>query len=262
MSNKEPFRYKIHTNSYELGNRASKLHKNLNLRLIKHVSKMVDQPSDQFLEGRKLLEIGTGVGRLYIALREFECKYQGIEPSTEMFEYCKQNFSNDSNFDIQNIRLEEIPNEYRAKFDIVFMVHVLEHANDSYMALAWLERLKEFVAQGGYLIVKGPHFPSYGSKFWDIDYSHNYVTTRNNTCELLQEAGWKIVASRLVVGLPGGGQLITRGLAVVLLKLVPEDFLNWALSKFFRRQNVFSNLLTAYFRTDYLILARKISDTI
>lgn len=208
MSNKETFRYKIHTNSYLLGNRASQLHKNLNLRLIKRASKMVDLPSDQFLKGQKVLEIGTGVGRLYTALREFECKYQGIEPSTEMFEYCKQNFSNDSNFGIQNIRLEDIPNEYKAKFDIIFMVHVLEHANDSYMALAWLERLQEFVAQGGYLIVKGPHFPSYGYKFWDIDYSHNYVTTMNNTCKLLQEAGWKIIDSRLVVGLPRGGDLL------------------------------------------------------
>lgn len=174
MSNKKTFKYKIHTNSYLLSNRASQLHNNLNLRLIKRASKMVDLPSNQFLKGRKVLEIGTGVGRLYRALREFECKYQGIELSTEMFEYCKQNFS-----------------------------------DDSYMALAWLERLQEFVPQGGYLIVKGPHFPSYGYKFWDIDYSHNYVTTMNNTCELLQEAGWKIVASRSVVGLPlGGGSLL------------------------------------------------------
>jgi 2-polyprenyl-3-methyl-5-hydroxy-6-metoxy-1,4-benzoquinol methylase len=255
MSHSLPFEYKEHFQRYNLSTKSEKIHKLINLRLLSCVARLRSATTKELFKQANVGEAGTGVGRLYSAHRQFDVNYHGFEPNSEMFLFTSNKFQ-DPNFTLTNIRIEGVGKELYQQLDSFFFVHVLEHAKHSYEALDWVKLARTLIKPSGIIIVKGPHFPSYGWKYFDTDWSHNFVTTRNNVAEVLLEAGFTEIRSTLTSGI-GGNSYFMSSLTSILAKILPEELLNRLLKSILKKEMLASNLITALFRLDYVIVAKK-----
>jgi hypothetical protein len=227
----------------------------MNLKFLSIVARLGSTTTEEFFKQANFGEAGTGVGRLYSALRVYDVTYYGFEPNSEFFRFTQNRFQ-DPKFRLLNIRIEDVGEEYHGQLDGFFFVHVLEHAKHSYEALDWVKLAKSLIKPSGSLIVKGPHFPSYRWRFFDMDMSHNFVTTLNNVTEILLEAGFTEVRSTLTSGI-GGNSYFMSNLTSILAKILPEELLNRLLKSILKKENYASNLITALFRLDYVIVGKK-----
>ena len=255
MDSIQNFPYSSHFSRYRMSPWSRYLHDQLNSRFLKKIAKLTQVKAPEFYGNKDVLEVGPGLGRLYRAIRPYKPSYTACEPSRVFYEYCVRHFSNDVNFRIKNHTLENFSQSTKETFDLIFFVHVLEHAKNSYQALEWLGMLNTLLKNDGILIIKGPHFPSYRWRFFDIDWSHNFVTTRANVAEVCKEAGFEIIHSSLVSGI-GGGSRILNVFIDFLRRCLPESLLNEFLFVLTKRDNAASDIITATARLDYLIVAR------
>ncbi len=106
---------------------------------------------------RNLLEIGCGTGRIWDRLFRLsnQFNYTGVEVSSDILFKNSEKWPNQQwiNSNIYDLNLE--PQQY----DCVFSFYVLEHLTQPYTAL---EKMMQFVAPGGYLVVVCPDFVASG----------------------------------------------------------------------------------------------------
>ena len=79
-----------------------------------------------------------------------------------------------------------------ATCDVVYADQVLEH-------MSGIDQAREFVAEalrvlrpGGILFVVVPDYLKERTFFWDVDYTHNFVTTERRVRQLLYDGGFEI----------------------------------------------------------------------
>jgi 2-polyprenyl-3-methyl-5-hydroxy-6-metoxy-1,4-benzoquinol methylase len=101
--------------------------------------------------GKSLLDVGTGSGLLPHLARTNGYEVEG----TDLSKHVSDNVPAKAGFPIHHGTLEEI--EFTRTYDIITMLHVLEHTNNP---LATLQRCKELLNDGGYLIVVVPNYQS------------------------------------------------------------------------------------------------------
>jgi SAM-dependent methyltransferase len=125
------------------------------------------------IQGRSVLEVGTGTGRLAHALKAWGgVAYKGIEPNSSL-----ANYSRMQGFDVSEYELPNLPKEFQNKFDRVISLHVIEHAPTYLDARKWLEEMIRVTKPGGFILVATPDIRDYQVYFWDSDWSHGYPTT-------------------------------------------------------------------------------------
>ncbi len=146
---------------------AEKIHSWVASRLAREFDKWTD------LQGKVILEIGTGTGRLAQALKGRKiAKYVGIEPSTKLAKYAKK-----QGLDVFIQELPFLSSDFQDKFDGVISLHVIEHAPNYLDARRWIEEMIRVTKPGGYVLVATPDVRDYKNFFWDSDWSHGYPTT-------------------------------------------------------------------------------------
>jgi SAM-dependent methyltransferase len=133
-----------------------------------------------------MLEIGPGKGSLALAAVEAGWRYRAIEASPILIK------------GLREMGLEVIEGwappmrTGDATCDVVYADQVLEH-------MSGIDSAREFVAEslrvlrpGGVLFVVVPDYLKERGFFWDVDYTHNFVTTERRVRQLLYDGGFQV----------------------------------------------------------------------
>ena len=145
-----------------------------------------------------LLEIGPGQGSLARAAVAAGWRYRGIEASTVLADTLKG-----QGLDVVHAWTPPIPAPDESA-DVVYADQVLEH-------MSGIDAAREFVAEGrrilrpnGVLFVVVPDYLKERTFFWDIDYTHNFITTERRVRQLLYDGGFDIAQVVRSIGLATG----------------------------------------------------------
>lgn len=150
-------------------------------------------------EGKSLLDVGTGSGLLPHLAKEKGYEVEG----TDLSKHVSDNVPAKAGFPIHHGTLEQI--EFARKYDIITMLHVLEHTSNP---LSTLERCRDLLNDGGYLVVVVPNYQSLDSRIKDLlsrfrlksrPYKHlalghhNYVFSIKSLEILGEKAGLEVI---------------------------------------------------------------------
>ena len=146
----------------------------------------------QFLEnlvnGKTILDIGTGNGNFLSEIAKIAKLVVGIEPEKRLRE----------SFEERNLKVFESLEEIETKFEIVTMFHVLEHVADP---IKFLKSAKNKINKDGLLVIEVPNLDDallkiYNSNafsnftFWD---NHLYTYNSKTLKTIIESAGFKKV---------------------------------------------------------------------
>jgi 2-polyprenyl-3-methyl-5-hydroxy-6-metoxy-1,4-benzoquinol methylase len=105
---------------------------------------------DRFAPGRKLLEVGCGIGSFLSFAQEHGFVGVGTEPSLEAAQHAAS-----SGLTVHAMTLDKFMDRSQAAtFDVVVMINVLEHVPD---AVKTLQECKQVLAPGGILCLRVPN---------------------------------------------------------------------------------------------------------
>lgn len=134
-----------------------------------------------------MLEIGPGQGSLAMAAVAAGWRYRAMEASEIL---------------IQQLRskgLEVIEGwappilAQDASTDVVYADQVLEHMSGIDAARFFVSEARRVLKPGGTFFVVVPDYLKERTFFWDVDYTHNFVTTERRVRQLLYDGGFDIV---------------------------------------------------------------------
>jgi SAM-dependent methyltransferase len=156
----------------------------------------------------KVMEIGPGRGAIGEICLEKGLEYFAIEPNREMAAALEEKGAK-----VTCAMVPPLPPLDR-DFDIVLMIHVMEHMNSMYDALQITRQIGQVLRPKGRLIICSPDYLNLRSNFFNCDFSHNYVTTRRRLEQLLVNAGFTNIKSCYLSGpLAGLPSILVSALA-------------------------------------------------
>lgn len=133
-----------------------------------------------------MLEVGPGKGSLALAARDAGWRYRGMEASAILIT------------ELRSKGLEIIEGwappilADTASADVVYADQVLEHMSGIDAARQFVAEALRVLRPGGVLFVVVPDYLKERGFFWDIDYTHNFVTTERRVRQLLYDGGFEI----------------------------------------------------------------------
>jgi SAM-dependent methyltransferase len=133
-----------------------------------------------------MLEIGPGKGSLALAALDAGWRYRAIEASPILIS------------ELRSKGLEVIEGwappmrTGDATCDVVYADQVLEHMSGIDAARAFVAEALRVLRPGGVLFVVVPDYLKERGFFWDVDYTHNFVTTERRVRQLLYDGGFAI----------------------------------------------------------------------
>jgi SAM-dependent methyltransferase len=157
----------------------------------------------------RLLEIGPGQGSLAALAVEAGWQYSAIEPSPLLARQLRAR-----GFEV--IQAWTPPIEAAAlSCDVVYADQVLEHMSGIDAARNLTSEALRVLRPGGVLFVVVPDYLKERGFFWDIDYTHNFVTTERRVRQLLYDGGFEIERVVRNIGVASG--VLRDGLAALAL---------------------------------------------
>jgi 2-polyprenyl-3-methyl-5-hydroxy-6-metoxy-1,4-benzoquinol methylase len=153
--------------------------------------------------GRRVLEVGCGIGTMSQKLSEVSEVVLGIEPNPSCAAQVRQHMQNEARFSLRECLLEQCDADELAshRFDTVVCVNVLEHIDDDAGALSMFKRV---VQPGGHVLIWVPAIPAaYGPL--DAELGHHRRYTKASLAQAFTRAGLEIVSLRYTnpIGLVG-----------------------------------------------------------
>lgn len=182
---------------------------------------IVDEVRRHCKEGDSVIEIGPGEGRVADLLNAFT-KYCAYEASPAMTAELKERGISVH----QGIAPPLVEND--ASQHIVIATHVVEHMPDYLTAQRLFQETNRVLVPGGVFIVVSPDFNDMGKLFFDVDYSHNFITTANRLSQLAKDSGFNVVGRKFLYGAlefwPGIVFNLTVKLSFSFLRFVKDNF--------------------------------------
>ena len=186
------------------------------------------------------LEVGPGTGSLAAGAITAGWRYRAIEASETLVDALRA-----KGLDVTLAWAPPIVADDES-CDVVYADQVLEH-------MSGIEAAREFVAEslrtlrpGGVCFIVVPDYLKERTFFWDVDYTHNFVTTERRVRQLLYDGGFEVervvrsigVATGLARDLLAGGALMLNipGIDALSRYTRTEDLL------FRIRKNLFETL--------------------
>ncbi len=131
------------------------------------------------------LDVGSSSGALLQRFQEhYECASVGVEPGDSY-----RRFSQSQGL-IISPSLDTLSEADDVPFDLISMLHVLEHVVDPVHTLRSLRESK--MRPGGYLLLEVPNLIDHES----LELSHLYAFTRSTLREIVREAGFRVLWSK------------------------------------------------------------------
>lgn len=128
-----------------------------------------------------MLEIGPGHGTLAAQAVEAGWDYSAIEPSAILVDKLRR-----AGLRVVQAMTPPIPAE-DASCAVVYADQVLEHMSGIDAARAFVAEAKRVLRPNGVFFVVVPDYLKERGFFWDIDYTHNFVTTERRVRQLLHD---------------------------------------------------------------------------
>ena len=133
-----------------------------------------------------MLEIGPGFGSLAILAVSQGWTYRAMEASEILIAH------------LRGLGLDVIPGwappilAEDGSTDVVYADQVLEHMSGIDGARQFVAEAHRVLKPGGTVFVVVPDYLKERTFFWDVDYTHNFVTTERRVRQLLYDGGFEI----------------------------------------------------------------------
>jgi SAM-dependent methyltransferase len=144
------------------------------------------------------LEIGPGQGSLALLARDAGWRYRAMEASPILIQQ------------LRGLGLDVVEGwappilAGDASMDVVYADQVLEHMSGIDAARAFVAEARRVLRPGGRLFVVVPDYLKEKTFFWDVDYTHNFVTTERRIRQLLYDGGFDVTAMVRSIGATTG----------------------------------------------------------
>ena len=158
-----------------------------------------------------LFEIGPGHGTFAEQAVEAGWRYTAIEASPILVEVLKK-----KGLAVIESWTPPIPIP-DAGADVVYADQVLEHMSGIDAARQFTAEAHRALRRGGVFFVVVPDYLKERTFFWDVDYTHNFVTTERRVKQLFNDNGFEILAIERSIGVATGVRrdLLAAGALVV-----------------------------------------------
>ena len=133
-----------------------------------------------------MLEIGPGKGSLALAARDAGWRYSAMEASPVLISELRA-----KGLEVIEGWAPPILSQDRSA-DVVYADQVLEHMSGIDAARQFVAEALRVLRPGGVFFVVVPDYLKERGFFWDIDYTHNFVTTERRVRQLLYDGGFEI----------------------------------------------------------------------
>ena len=166
-------------------------YKNMHRRgqiIYEYISKKLSCYASPIIKGKRILDIGCGLGGIMSYFRECGHICEGIDLNAEVIEFARSQGHN-----VRNSSLSEFIKQGYDKFDLIIYNHVLEHVNDTGIELAAVQSV---LKENGYIFIGVPSL-FYGIKKYDWDlqyylsYAHNFYFTEGTLNNIMSINGFK-----------------------------------------------------------------------
>jgi SAM-dependent methyltransferase len=197
--------------------------------------------------GIEMLEVGPGQGAIADLAREAGHRYRAVEPSPALCRHLRSR-----GIDVVEAFTPPIP-AGDAAIDLLYADQVLEHMSGIDAARAWVAEALRVLRPGGRLFVVVPDYLKERGFFWDIDYTHNFVTTERRMRQLLYDGGFEVERMVRSIGrATGPARDLLAGMAL-LANLPGLD----ALSRYTRTEELLYKVRKNLFETLAFVAAKE-----
>lgn len=145
-----------------------------------------------------MLEIGPGQGGIALLARDAGWTYSAIEPSAVLASQLRG-----KGFEVVEAFTPPIPAPHASQ-DVLYADQVLEHMSGIDAARALVAEARRVLRPGGVLFIVVPDYLKERAFFWDIDYTHNFITTERRVRQLLNDGGFDVLEMVRSIGLATG----------------------------------------------------------
>jgi SAM-dependent methyltransferase len=193
-----------------------------------------------------LFEIGPGHGTLAEQAVEAGWRYTAIEASPILVDVLRRKGLN-----VIESWTPPIPVADGAA-DVVYADQVLEHMSGIDAARQFTAEALRALRPGGVFFVVVPDYLKERTFFWDVDYTHNFVTTERRVRQLFNDGGFEILHVERSIGVATGVGRDALAAAALLVNLPGVD----ALSRYTHTEDLVFKIRKNLFET-LTFVARK-----
>lgn len=186
-----------------------------------------------------LLEIGPGQGTLALRAIEAGWTYRAVEASPVLIEVLRKR-----GLEVTPGWAPPIPASDEST-DVVYADQVLEHMSGIDAARQLVSEALRVLRPGGTLFVVVPDYLKERGFFWDVDYTHNFVTTERRVRQLLYDGGFDIVQVVRSIGAATGFRRDLLAAAAVFTNVPGLD----TLSRYTRSEDLLFRVRKNLFET-------------
>ena len=133
-----------------------------------------------------LLEIGPGVGSLVEPFTAMGWKYRAIEASPALAAQIRAR-----GVEVTEAWVPPFP-AAGASCDVLYADQVLEHMSGIDAAHAFASEAHRVLRPNGIAFIVVPDYLKERTFFWDVDYTHNFITTERRVRQLLGDHGFRV----------------------------------------------------------------------
>jgi len=154
----------------------------------------------RFARPGQMLEIGPGHGTLALGAIAAGWQYRAVEASAILIDELRA-----KGLDVTEGWAPPIPAP-DASADVVYADQVLEHMSGIDAAREFVAEARRVLRPGGTFFVVVPDYLKERTFFWDVDYTHNFVTTERRVTQLLYDGGFDVRAVVRSIGAATGAK--------------------------------------------------------
>lgn len=215
---------------------------------------------ERFLDNDKncsILEVGTGVGRFAEQVVKLGCEYVGIEPTKTLRDAANDRLTRHGfGALVVDDSLPELSTLDDRFFTHGAALHVIEHASSSEVAIEWLTAISQRVEADGKILIVCPNAMDLGIHFYNVDWTHQWVSTTSRIVSLGNEIGLEVVDRKDLRG-TFSNPVIKAFLAIVA-KLFPTELVDRLCLRILGLENFGSGIQSALFwRMSWVVFRKK-----
>lgn len=135
-----------------------------------------------------IIEVGPGAGEIAHICENNQWKYKGVESNARLQEALVQ-----QGFDVAHAQVPPLP-ENDNSFSCAVALNVLEHSQSLANATGMLAEFYRVLRSEGVLILIVPSYLDWGKSFYNLDYTHSFITTEVRLSQMLTDQGFRKIS--------------------------------------------------------------------